>query len=571
MVGIAHVFVENDGRELGLFFDSLVRNLLEHRNIVDGLHGEGHLLLDGSAFRVSAGEGHVGSAVPVRIRNFDGSGAGFVDVHIERAPFRFLALVLHVGFPGEFGILVVGILHVFVELDLGEGLLFVDGLVRNLLHEFRLVVHGVHGERSFGFGTSASRVTNLELDRFGAVPEFVRNNDSCGLAIDVDLEVLVAGNGPLELFELVVRVLDESAEIDGLEFLLFVDRLVLDVLDELRRIVDGLHGKGRTGLRGRTGRVGHGKGESFRTVPELVRDLDACGAILVDIDLQVLVARHGPLERGHVVINVGNEVGQADLFELVLFFDGLAGDLLENRSIVDRLDREGRRLLVARVFAVGRGEGNLGRTVPVGIGDDDGRDTLRVDLHIEVAVSLILAHRLDVEFPEDLVLRVVGVGHEIVELDLRELLTFVDGLVRNRGHGRRVVDRFNGEGHRLGTDSSLRVGSGERDVFFAIPVLVRNSHRGNSVVGNAHLEALVARDGPLELGGLVHVVGNIAVQLNRSELAAFLDGFTRNAIYHGRIVFNRCGPILILSDNCSRKDARGGNKRRNCPIHSFHL
>ena len=170
VVGVAHVFIENDRGKFSLFFDGLVRNLLEYRDVVDGLHGEGHLLLDGCAFRVRAGECHVGRPVPVRIRDFNGGDAAFVDVHIERTPFRFLALVLHVGFPGEFRILVVGILHIFVKLDLGEGLLFVDGLTLERLREFRLVVHGVHSEAVFGFGASTGRVADLELDGFRAIP-----------------------------------------------------------------------------------------------------------------------------------------------------------------------------------------------------------------------------------------------------------------------------------------------------------------------------------------------------------------------------------------------------------------
>ena len=368
-----------------------------------------------------------------------------------------------------------------------------------------------------------------------------------------------------------VGVLDEFAQVDGLEFLLFFDGLFLEVLDELRSIVDGLHGEGRLGTGGRTGRVGHRKRKRFGTVPEFVRNLDAGRTVLVDVDLQVLVASDSPLERGDVVIDVGDEVGQANLFELVLFFDGLARNLLEDRSVVDRLDREGRRLLVARVFTIGRGKGDLCGTVPVGIGDDNRGNALRVDLHIEVAVSLILAHRLDVEFPEDLVLRVVGVLHEIVELDLRELLAFVDGLVRNGGHGRRVVDGLYREVNRFGTDGTLRIRCSESNVFFAVPILVRDRYRSDAVVRNADLQALVARNGPLELGRLVHVVGYIAVQLDRGELAAFLDRFTRDPVHHGRIIFNRCSLILILSNNCSRQNASRGNERCNCPIHSFHL
>ena len=533
VIGIGEVIVEHHGGKFVLFFDSLVRNLLEHRNIVDGLDREGHSLLDRSAFGVRHRKGHDSSAVPVRIRDFNRCNVVVTDVYRQSTGLRFLALVLHVGFPGEFGILVVGVLHVFVELDLREGLLFVDGLIRNLLHELRHVVHGIHREAVFGFGASTGRVADLELDGFRAIPHLVRDLDGGVLAGDIDGEILVARNSPLKLFERMVGILDQLVQFNGLELLLFIDGLILDFLYEFRSIVHGLNRElgGRLGRC--TGRVGRREGHGFGAVPEFVRNLDDCGTILVDVELQILVARDGPLELHDIVIHVGHIIGQADGFEFVLFFDGLVRNLLEHRSIVDRLHHEvcGRRS--ASIFTVGSRKLDLCGAVPVRVRNNHGSDAVRVDFHVQVAVGLILANRRDIKFPENLVLRMVGIGHVVVELDLREGLTFVDGLVRNLLDFRRIVHGFHVEVHCFRTRGPLGVRRDKGNVFGTVPVLVRNFNRRYAVGRNGNFKLLVAGNGPLDFFRLVHVIGNILVQFNRSKLLAFIDGFTRNA-HHGR-------------------------------------
>ena len=571
VVGIADKFVENDRRELALFFDGLVRNLLEHGHIVDGLHRELGVLLDRSAFRVSTNERDGCRTVPVLVRNFDGGHVVFVDVHLQGSRFRFLAVVLHVCFPGEFGILVVGILHEFVQLDLAEGLLLFDGLAFDVLDELGLVIDGVNRKGGFGFCACLFGVADLELGGFRAVPILVGNGDSRLLAVNRYLQVLSAGNCPLQFLELVVQVLDQNAQVNRLEFLLFFDSLFGNVLHELRRIVDGLDCELGTGVDGRTSGVGRRPGDGLGTVPQFVGSRNCGRAGLVDLHLQVLVARGCPLDGGNIVIHIGNEIGQGNLFEFILFFDGLVGNLLEHRSVVDGLHRKGCRLGIAGVFAVGGRKLDLGRTVPVGIGNQDGGDSVVVDLHVQVAFSLILAHRLDVRFPKNLVLRVVRIFDEIIELDLGELLTLVDGLVGNGLHYRRVVYGLDGEVHRLGTDSSFGVGCRESNVFRTIPVLVRNRDCGYTVAGNSHLQALVTGYGPLDLCRLVHVVGHVLVKLNRRELSALLNGFTGNPVHGRSVVFYSCRISSgFLCNNHRGKNARRSKQSCNRPIFTFH-
>ena len=550
VVRVREELVKHDGRKFGLLFDFLVRNLREHRLVVYRSNSEGNSLLDRSAFRVGAGEGRDCGTVPVLVRNLDGGNAALVDIHVERAGFRFLALVLHVHIPGEFGILVVGILHEFVQLDLLELLLLVNSLVRNLLCKFRLVVHGVHREASLRFGTGIRRVAHLELERLGTVPELVRNTDGCNATGNLHLQVLVAGDFPLELFHLVVRVLHELRKFNRLEFLLFFNRLFRHVLRELRRVVDGLHREGGLRANGRTSGVGRREGHCLGTVPEFVRNLDVRSTVLVDIELEVLVACDGPLEFRHVIIDIGNEIGQGDGLKLVLLVDGLVRNLLDYRGVVDGLHRKEGRLLVARILAVSRRKRNLCSTVPVGIGDNDGRHALRVNFDIQVAVGLILTCRLNVEFPKNLVLRVVRVGHEVVELDLRELLAFVNRLLRDILHHRRVVHGLDREIHRLGTNRTLRVLRLEGDVFGTVPVLVGHLQVRHAVGRNSHLDALVARNRPLELRGLIHIVGHVVVELDRRKLATLVNRFARNPVYRRGIVFyRRCTIRIFLRDN----------------------
>ena len=78
--------------------------------------------------------------------------------------------MLHIGFPRKFGILVVCILNEFVEFNLCESFLFVDSLVRNLLYQFRNIVHRIHREGIFGFCASTGRVAHLELNGLRAIP-----------------------------------------------------------------------------------------------------------------------------------------------------------------------------------------------------------------------------------------------------------------------------------------------------------------------------------------------------------------------------------------------------------------
>ena len=528
VVGIGEIVIKHDRCEFVLFFDSLVRDFLEHRNIVDRLDGVSDLLLCSCAFRVRHSIGHDSGTVPARVRDFNGSNMVVTDVYRQSTGLRFLALVLHVGFPGKFRILVVSILHVFIELDLSKGLLFVDGLVRDLLHDLRNIVHGVHREAVFRFSASASRVADLELEGFRTVPHLVRNLDGCGLASNIDRKVLVTRNSPLKLFERMIRILDQLVQFDRLEFLLFFDRLVLDILHKFRSVVHRLDGELGGSLCRSTGRVGHREGHGFGTIPEFVRDLDIGRTVLVDIELEVLIARNAPLELHDIVIDVGHEVRKANGFEFVLFFDRLVRNLLDNRSIVNRLHHEVCGLGIGGVFAIGSRKLDLGRTIPVRIGDNDRSDAVRIDFHIQVAFSLILAHRLDVEFPKNLVLRVVGVGHIIIEFDLGKGLTFFDSLIRNLLDFRRVVHGFNAEINRFRTRCALGVGSNKGDIFGTVPILVRNFDRRYAVRRNRYLELLVAGHGPLDFFGFVHVIGNILVQLNRSKFFAFIDGFTRN-------------------------------------------
>ena len=281
-----------------------------------------------------------------------------------------------------------------------------------------------------------------------------------------------------------VGVLDQLVQFDRLEFLFFVNRLFLNILNKFRSIVHGLDGEVRLGRSRCTGKVGHREGHRFSTVPIFIRNLDVCRTILVDVELQVLVTRNAPLEFCYIIIHIAYVVGKADGFKFILFFDSLVRNLLEDRSIVNRLHDKVCSLGIRGVFAIGRRELNLSGTVPVLVRNNDRSHAVRINLHIQVAVSLIFTNRRNVEFPKNLVFRMIGVGHVIIEFDFCESLAFINRLVRNLLDFGRVIHGFYAEVHRFGTHSTLGVSCNKGDVFGTVPVLVRNFNRRNAVGRN---------------------------------------------------------------------------------------
>ena len=323
-----------------------------------------------------------------------------VNRDIERARFRHRSLMLDLDIPGEFGVLMVFVLDKVIQLDLGELLFFVDVLVRNRADELRQVIHGIDRKHGFAFGRSAIRVRSLELDGFRTIPHFVRNADCSDTARNGDLQVLGARNSPLEHFDAVVRVLHVLAKLNRGKFLLFVNRLVRNILNKLRRIVDGIYFEQNVLLGGRTSSVSHRKRHTFLTAPVFVRKIYDSRTVLVDFNLQVLVARHCPLELHHVVIWVCNVICKRKHVELIPFFNHLVRNLLrERRGVIYRRHRKGSRLVVATVIRVRRNKLDCRRTVPMGIRNHNRRHAVPVNRHGQVAIALRTTRRTDFCIP----------------------------------------------------------------------------------------------------------------------------------------------------------------------------
>ena len=238
VVCVAQVIVQNKRRKLVLFFNRLVSNLFEYRRIVHRTHIKSDILLSGTTFRVHHRKRGNRVTKPARVRNFNRSHMLIVNIYVECTEFRHRALVLDFDIPGEFGILVVFVLDKVIKLDLGELLLFVDVLVRNRANKLRQVVHGIDRKHGFAFCRSAFRVRSLELDGFRTIPQFVRNADCSDTARNRNLQVLGARDRPLEHFNAVVRILHVLAQLNRSKFLLFIDGLIRNVLNKLRRIVN---------------------------------------------------------------------------------------------------------------------------------------------------------------------------------------------------------------------------------------------------------------------------------------------------------------------------------------------
>ena len=537
MVGIAQVVIQNERREFILFFNSLVRDLLEYRRVVHRLHIECDILLCRTAFRVGDRERSNRVTVPARVRNFNRSHMLVVNIYVERAEFRHRALVLDFDIPGEFRILVVFILDKIIKLDLRELLFFADVLVRNRTNDLRQVVHGIDRKHGFAFSRSAFRVRSLELDGFRAIPKFVRNANSGNTTRNRDLQVLGTGNSPLEHFDAVVRILHVLAKLNRSKFLLFVNCLVRDVLNKLRRVVNRLYLEQNILLCRSTSGVGHGKRHAFLAVPEFIRSGNDGRTVIIDFDLQVLVARHCPLELHRIVIRVGDIVRKGNHVELVLFVDDLVRNLLrKRRRIVHGLNRKCSGLVIATVIRVIGNKLDSCSTIPVSIRHDNRRNAVSVNRHRQIAISLRATSRNDFGIPRNLVLLMVWVIHKVIQADLCKLLAFRNHLAWNLSHHRWIVHRFDREVYGFRSRGALGVRSRKSQVFRAIPKSIRRGNFNRMVRSNIHLEGLVATDFPANLGGLVHIVGDKVIKLKLRESSTFLNRFTRNTTNLRRLV-----------------------------------
>ena len=537
VVGIAQVVIHDKRSKFVLFVNSLVRNFLEYRRVVHRTHVKSDILLSRTAFRVRHGECSNRVTKPARVRNFNSCDMLVVNIHVERTEFRHLALVLDFDIPGEFGILVVFVLDEVIKLDLGELLLFVDVLVRNRANELRQVVHGVDRKHSFAISRSAFRVRSLELDGFRAVPHLVRDADCSHTARNRDLQILGARNSPLEHFDAVVRILHVLAKLDRSEFLLFINRLVRNVLNKFRRIVDGVDLEEHILLCRSASGVRHGKCHAFLAIPEFIRDGCNCRTVLVDFNLQVLVARNGPLEFHDIVIRIFDIIGKRNHVKLILFIDNLIRNLLRDfRGVVHRRHRECSGLVVATVIRVICDELDSCSTKPVLVGNHNRCNAVTVNRYRQITIGLSTASRDYFGIPCNLVFLVVRVVHKVIQADLCKLLAFRDDLAWNLGHRRRIVHRLDREVHRFRRTGTLGVRCRESNVFGAVPKRARRCNFNRVVRSDRHLQVLVAAHLPADLRGLVRVVSDKIIELNFRESPAFQNRFARNSTHLWRFV-----------------------------------
>ena len=558
MVGIAQIIIHVERSKFVSFVNRLVRNLLEHRRVIHGLHVKSDFLLGGTAFRVHHRERSDCVTKPARVRDFNRCDMLIVNRNVKRSRFRHRTLVLDFDIPRKFGILVVFVLDKVIELNLSELLLFVDVLSRNRANELRQVIHGVDRKHGFAFGTCTFGVAGFKLDRFGTIPHFVRNADCSHTARNRDLQVLGTGNRPLEHFDAVIRVLHILAQLNRGKFLLFVNRLVRNILDKLRRIVDGIYFEQNVLFGGRTSSVGHRKRYAFLTAPIFVREIDNSRTVLVDFNLQVLVARHSPLELHDVIIGVSNIIRKGQHVELIPFVDNLVRNLLrECRRVVNRRNRKGCSLVVATVVRVRCNKLDGRRTVPMGIRNYNRCHAVPVNIHRQVAIALRTARRTDFSIPCNLVLLMVGVINKVVQADFCKLLAFFNNLTRDLCHNRRIVHGFHSEVHRLGSRGSPRVRCRKCNVFGAVPKRARSCNYNRMVRTNNHLEVFVTAHLPTNLRGLVRIIRYKIIKLDRCKSATFLNVFTWDTANLRRVVRHSsrclgCGLRFGICRGCRR-------------------
>ena len=131
-------------------------------------------------------------------------------------------------------------------------------------------------------------------------------------------------------------------------------------------------------------RVGHGEGQHFAAGPLRIGHGNDYRVVLADIDLELLVARHGPLEARSRMIRVVREARKVDRLEATSLADGLTlRSLLGNlRRVVDGTHFEASRLRHLCAFRVSRRKRDVRSAIPELVRDSDGRHLVRVDLHI---------------------------------------------------------------------------------------------------------------------------------------------------------------------------------------------
>ena len=310
VIRVRHEFRHVERSEFTLFLNGLVCDLLDFREVVHRFHSKECRRGSLSTFRVCDRKRNFFSAIPELVRNDNLCNLLVVNFDLE---FRFSLLGtgsrLARDREREFRKLVIQVLHKVSKLNRLELALFANRLRHHLFHEHRNIVHGFNRKVRSAFIASVIRVAYLERQSFGTVPLRRRRSDTHDMGrIYGNLEFLVARNRPLEAILGMVKVFDKVVEFNRLEFALFLDGLFANVLHD-RRVVDRLDRKlGRSRCTSAF-RVGRRKHQRFSTVPLVVRDLhrNFMGSV-IDIDLEIPVARHFNLELGEVMVSIAQVV-----------------------------------------------------------------------------------------------------------------------------------------------------------------------------------------------------------------------------------------------------------------------
>ena len=512
VIRVSNILREINRREALLFFNRLRRNRLEFRRIVHRNNFErslGRLLV---ASRIHHGKRNCFLAIPIRARSRNG-GTSILDIHDKfivscNGPLKFIRLVIRV-------------VHNLGKVHRSEFFLFLDFLVRDILGNYRRIVHRSDFVVNLQNRLRPFRVRHFKADLFRTVPILIRSRyNQLLLCVNRSLECTRLGNFILQGFCRMIRVRDIFRQIQRLEAFLFLDDLSENRSD-YRRIVHGFDNKiHNLGIRC-TIRVLHGEFHIAFAMPVRVGNIDVSEAALVNHDTERILQRFviiiviiilallaffaflgtsgfrfqhldRPRKLLNRIIRIANKLAQFNILELSLFTNLLRRNISQCRRIVHRHHFERNRLRSLCTIRVAHFEHHHFRSAPeILTGSNHRKHATCRNFGLE-----LLATR---DLPLEFIRLVIRILHELVKSNRLERFLFLDFLVRDTAHEyRRIVHAGHFKDHLVTSVRTFRVRHRERERFLAAPLRIRHRNYHGIVLAHIDLEISVARNFPLQ-------------------------------------------------------------------------
>ncbi len=233
VVHVGNIIVQIKAGETFPFLHGLIRNITDHRRIINRSDCKYRRITIRQAARIGGGKRDGLATVPVLVRCADRGHMGLI-VNLHG---KFAVSAIR---PGYFCVRVVHVGNIIVQIKAGETFPFLHSLIRNIT-DHRRIVHSRNGKDGRVAVGQQSRVCSGKRDRFTAVPILIRRGDGCDMrdVIDGYNEVCIPAVRPTDFIVAVVLVGHIVIQIKLSELGAFFDGLIRYVADH--RWMQGLN------------------------------------------------------------------------------------------------------------------------------------------------------------------------------------------------------------------------------------------------------------------------------------------------------------------------------------------